>query len=148
MVFTLIGWGFSSCGDSSGEKTPVAEDLPSTDSGADGELGHAPPPTQPGTDGSEAIAEFLASRGVTESMIRQLGAKADATGYGLSPGTPLPFDQAQNFAAIMVSVCDKVTSGQTTWSAQIAEDVAARAPLADSQEMNGYLRDVFCPQLS
>ncbi|MGY1777740.1 hypothetical protein ACI8AV_17920 [Geodermatophilus sp. SYSU D00804] len=81
-------------------------------------------------------------------MVRQLGTKADETGYGLAPGTPLPFEQAQSFAAIIVPVCDKVADGQTTWSAQTAQDVADGAPPTDAREMNGYLRDVFCPQLS
>lgn len=115
---------------------------PGSSSGGGGSVGAG---SSAGTDTS--TADFLASRGVTDSMVRQLGYMADATGYGLSPGTPLPFDQAQNFAFVIVGVCDEVAGGRTTWASEVDRDVASGAPLGDAQQMNGYLRDVFCPQV-
>jgi hypothetical protein len=55
---------------------------------------HDPSRSAAGADTS--IADFLAAPGVSESMVRQLGAVAVRTDYRLSPGTPLPFEQAQN----------------------------------------------------
>jgi hypothetical protein len=48
---------------------------------------------------------------------------------------------------VIVGVCDDVASGQSTWSDQVAQDVATGAPVSAAQQMNGYLRDVFCPQV-
>jgi hypothetical protein len=96
-----------------------------------------------------SVQDFLASRGVTDDMVRQLGAMADLTGYGLDKDTPLPFDQAQDFASLIVSrVCDEVASGALTWEQSIAQDVATGAPVGDAQQMNGDMREVFCPQVT
>jgi hypothetical protein len=99
-------------------------------------------------ESDSSVQDYLASRGVSDDMVRQLGAMADMTGYGLDADTPLPFAQAQNFASVIVMTCEEVASGSLTWPESIARDVTDGASLAHARHMNGYLRDVFCPQVS
>lgn len=94
--------------------------------------------------GDAETAEYLDRRGVTEEMVVTLGRIADATGYGLSPGTPLSYEQAQLFAAAIVTVCDDVADGNTTWADQTRRDQLDGAPTAAARQMNTYLRVQFC----
>ncbi|MGY2005295.1 hypothetical protein [Blastococcus sp. SYSU DS1024] len=103
--------------------------------------------SQPTTVGSPELRNYLAGRGVDDSLVRQLGAMADITGYGLSPGNPLPFEQAQGFAVAIIDRCDEVSSGQITWSDAVNEDVGDGAPVSDAQQMNSYLQSTFCPRV-
>lgn len=105
-------------------------------------------PAEPSPEVDTSIQDALDERGVTDDEVRRLGAMADRTGYGLGPGTTLPFDQAQNFAVVLILTCDQVAAGELTWDDAIAADVSTGAPQGAAREMNGYLRDVFCPGLS
>jgi hypothetical protein len=97
--------------------------------------------------GDPELGAYLAGRGVDDSLVRRLGAMADMTGYGLSPGNPLPFEQAQGFAVAIIDRCNQVSSGQITWNEAVNEDVIDGAPVSHAQQMNSFLRGTFCPQV-
>jgi len=99
-------------------------------------------------DGGSPILQFLRSRGASDSLIRQLARKADATGYGISTSTPMSYQQAQDFAVAIIRECDQMAAGETSWSAEVYRDVATGATPAAAQEMHTYLRASFCPEVS
>lgn len=127
----FLGYGIDAGDPLSGSPTDLpTEGLPST-----------PEPPDASVD------VHLADRGITAEQVIELGRLADATGYGLSPDSPLSFQQAQDFAVVIVGLCDDVASGATTWQAQIEQDVADGAPRDDAVLMNNFLRNSFCPRL-
>jgi hypothetical protein len=110
----------------------------------------APTPTRSTSQsvGDPELGAYLTRRGVDDTLVRQLGGIADMTGYGLSPGNPLPFEQAQGFAVAIIDRCDQVLSRQITWSDAVNEDVIDGARVSDAQRMNSFLQGTFCAQVS
>lgn len=121
---------------------------PGTDRPAHATTEAGSPTTESSSEVDTSIQDALAERGVTDDMVRRLGAMADSTGYGYGPGTTLPFDQAQNFAVAVLVTCDQVVARTLTWDQAIRDDMSTGAPAGAAEKMNGYLRDVYCPALS
>ncbi|WP_460735717.1 hypothetical protein [Nocardioides ginkgobilobae] len=95
-----------------------------------------------GGDGS--VATELAEFGYTRSDVVALGLIADDTGYGLSPGTPLPYDMAENFAYVIALSCRDLDRGRTTVGALIDDDVSMGAPPSQAQRFWSYVTSRFC----
>ncbi|RYP84225.1 hypothetical protein EKO23_16320 [Nocardioides guangzhouensis] len=77
--------------------------------------------------------------------VRLFGAVADDTGYGYGEGTTLGFGEAKDLALLMLSHCEDVAGGVTTWEDLVDEDVSVGASPADAREMYGYVREYLCP---
>ena len=96
--------------------------------------------------GDPEFAALLADRGIGEPDVRALGFVADEHGYGLSEGTPLPFEQAQSFALVVVlAACDDVAEGTTTWEALVDDDANSGAPRGEAASFWSYVRARFSP---
>lgn len=112
----------------------------------------SPPPACEGagdepTDTDTSIQDVLDANGVTDQIVCDLGEVTDEAGYGLD-NRKTTFEERQGFAALVIDTCTEVTAGFQTWEEVIDADVATGAPRSDSERLNGYLRDVFCPALS
>lgn len=123
-----------STGSAAAEPEPSAE--PSTE-----------PEPAPDADRLTTLAPTLAERGLSDGDVAELGRMADATGYGLGPGTALSFEQAVDFAYVMVGACEE-TVDAAGWTARVDQDVLDGAPRSDAEQMNGYVRDTFCPKIN
>lgn len=107
----------------------------------------AEPETAPevDTDDESDTGSALAARGITDDDVRALGFMADEYGYGLGPGTSLPFDQAQSFAYVVLLSCDELAAGTTTQSALVDDDVMSGAAPSDASAFWSYATGRFCP---
>lgn len=111
----------------------------------------APEPSQTPDAGTgtetEGLGPELIDRGLTRGDVLALGWMADSTGYGLSPETPLSFEQATDFAYAIILRCDDAALNDN-WEDLIAEDVSMGAPESQARKMNAYIRDEYCTKLN
>lgn len=94
------------------------------------------------TDGT--VEDALTAAGVTDTIIRGLGAVMDSAGYGFD-NRATTFVERQGFAAIVMDDCRESATGHTAWDEIIDLDITRGTPTSASRELNGYLRDTYCP---
>lgn len=82
---------------------------------------------------------------LASAVIDELGRMADVYGYGLSPGSPLSYEQAIEFAYAVSLTCDFLDSGAMTFNESVREDIQGGAPPSDARGFNRYLDRTFCP---
>jgi hypothetical protein len=100
----------------------------------------AAPPTQ-----DTSVRDYVRAAGISDQLVSQLGQVAGDTGYGLTRGVPLAFDDAQSFAVVMIDNCRELNSGTVSTEQMISRDVSDGAPVADARAMAAFLQQTFCP---
>lgn len=140
----------TSCSSDDGAESGVAESASQSTSAVSTSV--SPPPACDGadaepTDGDTSIQDVLDANGVTDKTVCDLGEVTDNAGYGFG-NRSTTFEERQGFAGIATDTCSEVASGFQTWDDVIDADVATGAPRSDSELLNGYLSDVYCPALS
>jgi hypothetical protein len=151
VAVSVLALGATSCSVDDDSTTAVSTSV-TTEETATTSTSVSPPPACEGADdeptGSDtSIQDILDANGVTDQMVCDLGEVTDEAGYGLD-NRNTNFEERQGFAAVVIDTCTEVAAGFQTWDEVIDADVATGAPFSDSQRLNGYLREVFCPALT
>lgn len=95
----------------------------------------------------DSLISALARVGATDQMVCALGEVQDKASYGMG-NRATTFAERAGLATVIISDCEDVANGYTTWTEVIADDVLDGAPRSDATTFNTHLERVFCPALT
>ncbi|MFJ9718997.1 hypothetical protein ACIRPQ_24205 [Streptomyces sp. NPDC101213] len=93
-----------------------------------------------------SVQDALDEAGVTDAMVRQLAAVAEANNYAAT--IPMGDDSARLFATVIVDHCREVALGRKTWEFYAEEDMSTGGTQAQVDAMYGFTKRTFCPSLN
>ncbi|MGY1813974.1 hypothetical protein [Blastococcus sp. SYSU D00820] len=144
-IILVCFFALSSClGDDDPEATASSGDHSTYDSSNNPD----DPPSAATPTQDTSIRDYVRAAGVSDQLVRQLGQVAGDTGYGLTRGVPLAFEDAQSFAVVMIDNCRDLHAGTVTVQGMIDRDVSDGAPVADARAMADFLERIFCPAVN
>jgi hypothetical protein len=92
-----------------------------------------------------SVQDALDEAGVSDVMVRQLAAVAEANNYAAT--VPMTDDSARLFATLIVDHCREVAAGRKTWDFYADEDMSTGGTQAQVDAMYGFAKRTFCPSL-
>ncbi|GJF24726.1 MULTISPECIES: hypothetical protein [Streptomyces] len=91
-----------------------------------------------------SVQDYLDEHGITDAMVRQLAAVAEANNYA---DPPMDDESAKLFATVIGDHCEKVASGELTWNYYKEDDKSTGGTQAQVDAFYGFTEDTFCPSM-
>lgn len=99
------------------------------------------------SDNGSAIDAELQSYGVTRKLLEDLNSNAASNGYSINRNVPMTERELVNFTFAMISICEDIRIGATSWDQEMSQDISGGAPRNDAARMHQFLETEFCPRI-
>ncbi|MEV7796975.1 hypothetical protein AB0O68_34230 [Streptomyces sp. NPDC087512] len=91
-----------------------------------------------------SVQDYLDEHGISDAMVRQLAAVAEANNYA---DPPMDEESAKLFATVIGDHCQTVAAGERTWNYYKKDDKSTGGTQAQVDAFYGFAEDTFCPSM-